>query len=74
MADQKKTTDAKSSPGGKRRPSKTAGPLDAKGDPDRRREDEGDVHQGLDERAIVRKNAKPRSARQSMKGPNNRKG
>jgi hypothetical protein len=42
-------------------------------DPDESRKPEQNDHEQTDEREIIRQNAKPRSARQSLKGPNNRK-
>lgn len=65
----------KAPPANHRRETKVPLPGGANQDPDKRRDEQeqDEADRGIDKREIVRQNAKPRSARQSQKGPNNRK-
>ncbi len=71
MPDKKRKADKSSSSGHSRRAVKgLTGPA---ADPTRGRREQAGVDPNLDERATARKNAKPRSAREALKGPNDRK-
>ncbi len=73
MAGSKQKTRKSSSSGQTRRPAKSPGPLGPAANPTRGRHEQAGVDQNLDEREMARKNAKPRSARQTLRGPDNRK-
>ena len=73
MAVRKKQGEKSSSPGRSSRPADVPKPLGPAPNPTRGRHEQHGVDQYLDERANVRKNAKPRSPRGTLKGPNDRK-
>jgi hypothetical protein len=73
MAGKKQKGEKSSYSGGSPRPAEVPGPLGPSTDPLRGRHEHDGVDRGLDERAIARKNAKPRSSRGTLKGPNDRK-
>lgn len=73
MAARKQKVEKSASSGRSRRPSEVPGPFGPAENPTRGRHEQDGVDQGLDERKNVRKNAKPRSARETLKGPNDRK-
>lgn len=73
MAGSKQKTRKSSSSGKSRKPSEKPGPLEPAANPTRGRHEQAGVDQNLDEREMARKNAKPRSAREAMRGQNDRK-
>lgn len=73
MPVKKKKKDEESSPSGRPGPSERGSEPGGKANPAQGRRTRGDEGTVVDERAIARKNTKPRSARESLKGPNDRK-
>lgn len=69
----KKQKGGKSSSSGRSRPAEVPAPR-TPANPTRGRQEHDGVDENLDERALARRHQKPRSARATMKGPNNRKG
>ena len=70
----KKQKGGKSSPSGRsRQAAEVPGPPGPAAPPTRGRQQQDVVDHGLDERELARKNLKPRSARETVKPPNDRK-
>jgi len=69
----KKKGEKSSSSGRSSRPAEVPGPLGPAANPTRGRHEQDGVDRELDKRKNARKNAKPRSPRGTLKGPNDRK-
>ncbi len=73
MADKKQKSEKSSPPGRSRRPARVPGPVGLDANPTRGRHEQDGVDHEVDKRQVARKNAKPRSARETLKAPNDRK-